>query len=148
MPDPQPGAAPDPAKLRHQIQFVRDTLRRLGEIRARGPEAFLSDHILQAAAVRGLQIGVEAVLDAANHIIAREGLGLPRTYQESIDLLIRHGVLPRDRADAFAVMVRFRNRAVHLYDEIDPAEILRILDGHLGDFEAFIAAIVERYLRR
>jgi uncharacterized protein YutE (UPF0331/DUF86 family) len=79
MRDPQPGTAPDPAKLRHQIQFVRDTLRRLAEIRARGAEAFLSDHILQAAAVRGLRIGVEAVLDAANHIIARGSATSPST---------------------------------------------------------------------
>jgi len=42
-------------------------------------------------------------------------------------------------------MVRFRNRAVHLYDEIDPSEVFAIMEQNLGDFEAFIQAIIQRY---
>lgn len=42
-------------------------------------------------------------------------------------------------------MVRFRNRAVHLYDEIDSAEVFQILDRHLGDFDLVIAAMTTRY---
>ena len=42
-------------------------------------------------------------------------------------------------------MVRFRNCAVYLYDEIDPAEVHRIVTSHLDDFEIFLAAIVQRY---
>lgn len=44
-------------------------------------------------------------------------------------------------------MVRFRNRAVHLYDTISPDEVYRILDRHLGDFDVFVAAIVRRFFR-
>ena len=46
----------------------------------------------------------------------------------------------------FARMVRFRNRAVHLYEEIAPGEVARILREDLGDFDAFVRAMVERYL--
>jgi uncharacterized protein YutE (UPF0331/DUF86 family) len=42
-------------------------------------------------------------------------------------------------------MVSFRNRIVHMYDEIDPGEIFTILEEHLGDFETFIRAITQRY---
>jgi uncharacterized protein YutE (UPF0331/DUF86 family) len=42
-------------------------------------------------------------------------------------------------------MVRFRNRAVHLYDRIDPREVWKILQEDLGDFELFIGAMVERF---
>lgn len=52
----------------------------------------------------------------------------------------------RDRLPAFVRMVGFRNRAVHLRDEIEPAQILRILEQDLGDFEVFIGAMVKRYL--
>lgn len=38
-----------------------------------------------------------------------------------------------------------QNRAVHLYDEIDPTEVFAIMENHLDDFEVFIRAITQRY---
>jgi uncharacterized protein YutE (UPF0331/DUF86 family) len=78
-----------------------------------------------------------------HHRAAR--LGLPKTYQESLDLLFQEGILPPEKAEDFARMVRFRNRAVHLYDRIDPREVWKILQEDLGDFELFIGAMVERF---
>ena len=138
--------SPDREKIRQKVQFIRDALRLLDQIREGGQEAFSQDAIAQAAAVRGLQVAIEAILDAANHIIAREGLGLPKTYRESVELLARHGILPQDRLPAFVRMVGFRNRAVHLYDEIEPDQVFRILEQDLGDFEIFIGVMVARYL--
>ena len=86
-----------------------------------------------------------APVDMANHIVARQGLGTPTSYQEAVDLLIDHGVLPAENAEAYGQMVRFRNRAVHMYYEIDVDEVCAILDSDLSDFETFIAAIVKRY---
>jgi uncharacterized protein YutE (UPF0331/DUF86 family) len=42
-------------------------------------------------------------------------------------------------------MVRFRNRAVHLYEQILPAEIWQILQTHLGDFDIVLRALATRY---
>jgi uncharacterized protein YutE (UPF0331/DUF86 family) len=136
----------DAEKIRTKIQFVRDTVRRLEEIRSRGREAFLADPILQGAAERNLQVGIEAMLDTANHIIAREGLAVPKTYREAMDALVREGVLPASHGESFRRMISFRNRAVHLYDRIDPAEVYAILESHLGDFETFLGAVTRRYL--
>ncbi|NJL26948.1 MAG: DUF86 domain-containing protein [Thermoanaerobaculia bacterium] len=135
----------DLEKLRQKVQYVRDTRRHLSAIRDRGRDVFLSDRILEAAATRYLHTGIEAMIDAANHIISREGLGLPKTYHEAMSLLLREGILPREMASTLERMVKFRNRAVHLYDEISPEEIWGILDNHLGDFERFLEAIVRRY---
>ncbi len=136
----------DPDRLRNPIQHVRERLRRLRGIRDRGRKAFLEDEILQDAAVRSLQAAIEALLDIANHVVSREGMGTPTRYREAIDLLVEHGVLPSAHADRFRAMVAFRNRVVHLYDEVDAEEVHDILENHLGDFETFLAAIVERYL--
>ncbi|MBI4729280.1 MAG: DUF86 domain-containing protein [Acidobacteria bacterium] len=138
--------AVDRDKVRQKIQYVREALRRLADIRARGDDAFLADPILQAAATRWLQVAIEAVIDAANHIIAREGLGLPKTYREAVEILAAEGILPKEKTAGFVKMVKFRNRAVHLYDEISPGEILTILQSDLGDFEDFIGILVKRYL--
>lgn len=135
----------DLEKLRQKAQYVRDTVRRLTEMRAGGREAFLGDRIFEAAATRYLHTAIEAMIDAANHIISREGLGLPKTYHEAMSLLLREGILPRDMASTLERMVKFRNRAVHLYDEINPVEIWEIIENHLGDFDRFLEAIVQRY---
>lgn len=143
--DRRPDAVPDLDVLRQKIHYVQDTLRDLRGIGHGGKEHFLEDRLSQAAATRMLQVGVEAILDAANHIIARERLGIPKTYAEAITILVREGILPREKKDDLTRMVRFRNRAVHLYDEIDPSEIWRIIEHHLGDFEVVIEALVQRY---
>jgi uncharacterized protein YutE (UPF0331/DUF86 family) len=132
-------------KLRTKLQFLRDSLRRLEEIRSRGREAFLAEKILEAAAERNLQIAIEAMLDTANHIIAREGLAVPKTYREAMEVLLREGILPRSHWESFLQMASFRNRLVHLYEEIDPGQVFSLLEEHLGDFEAFISAITRRY---
>lgn len=133
-------------KIRARLQFIREAVRQLEQIRARGRESLLGDPILQAAALRNLQVGIEAMLDISHAVIARDGLGIPGTYREAIEILLRHGILPTAHAADFLNMASFRNRLVHLYDTVEPAEIADILDGHLGDFASFIAAITERYL--
>lgn len=135
----------DREKVRTKIQFLRESLGHLERIRSLGEEAFLSDPILQAATVRYLQVGIEAMLDIASHVIAREGLGAPETYRQSIEILLQNGILPADHTEAFLAMIGFRNRAVHLYESVDPREVARILGNHLGDFEAFVSAVSRRY---
>lgn len=135
----------DREKVRTKLQFLRESLGHLERIRSLGEEAFFADPILQAAAIRYLQVGIEAMLDTAHHVIAREGLGTPETNRQSIEILLQQGILPTDRAEAFLGMIGFRNRVVHLYQNVDPKEVARILEGHLGDFEAFLAAVSRRY---
>lgn len=137
----------DRKKLRNQIDFVRQTVRRLRQISEMDRVSFLGDDIVQAASVRYLQTAIEALLDIANHIVAREGLGTPKSYQESIDLLVQNKILSGDDQEAYRRMVRFRNRAVHLYDRIDADDIHKILTSHLDDFDRFLAAVVAKYFR-
>lgn len=135
----------DPDRLRPKIHHIRDRMRRLRAIAGRGWDAFRDDELVQDAAVRNLQTSVEAVLDMASHIVSREGMGTPASYREAIDLLLEDGLLPEERADAFRAMIGFRNRAVHLYDEIEAEEVFRIMEEDLSDFEAFISSVVRRY---
>lgn len=135
----------DRGRLRPKIVHIRERLRRLRGIRGRGREAFLDDELLQDAAVRNLQTAIEALLDMANHIVSRGGLGTPASYRDAIDSLLEHGILPGERGDAFRAMIGFRNRAVHLYDELDAEGVFEILENDLGDFEVFIGRVVDRF---
>ncbi|CEP69300.1 Protein of unknown function DUF86 [Moorella glycerini] len=93
-----------------------------------------------------LQVAIEAMLDICAHIISREGWGLPKSYVETVELAAHNGLIPQQLEDTYKAMARFRNRVVHLYDEIDAAEIWNVIQNHLDDFRPFIAAVIRRYL--
>lgn len=132
-------------KLRDKISFIERNLRRLTRLAALPREQFSAEDISFHAAVHLLQTGIEAMIDIAGHIAARERLGSPKTYAEAFELLAEAQIIPRNFLSIAKRMVSFRNRAVHLYDKIDPDAVYAILQQNLQDFEEFIGYIVQRY---
>ncbi|WPD18655.1 type VII toxin-antitoxin system HepT family RNase toxin [Thermaerobacter composti] len=135
----------DREKVRDKLDFIRRNLVHLKALARRGPATLRDDKIAEAAAVHMLQTSIEAMIDVANHVVARLGLGVPKSYREAFDLLVEAGILPAEHRATFHRMVRFRNRAVHLYDTISPEEVHAILARHLGDFDLFIGAVVRQF---
>ena len=85
-----------------------------------------------------------SILDAASHIVSEERLGEPRTNQELIDLLARHGWIPARLELPLHRMIGFRNVLVHGYDEVDLAVVEDIVRHRLDDLLAFAAVVRER----
>ena len=134
-------------KLRQKIAFIEGNLRNLRDIAQVTEDEFMASNLHFHASVRMLQIAVEAMIDAASHIVAAERLGLSKNYAHTFQLLAAAHIIPQDFAEKAKQMARFRNRAVHLYDDdIDPPEIYNILQNDLADFEEFVRLIVGRYL--
>lgn len=134
-------------KIRDKISFIEKNLRRLKKIGETPLADFTEESISYHAAIRLLQVSIEAVVDIGNHIVARERLGVPKTYGEIFDLLARSGVIPSEFAVTARKMVKFRNRAVHLYADLSEREVYSILKNDLSDFTRFISYIVKRYLK-
>ena len=100
----------DRDKVRDKTTFIRrnlDTLRKLADTPR---DAFLDGSIHFHAAVRLLQTSVEAMIDTGAHIVAREGLGSPKSYGEVFDLLSSAKIIPLEYLDKAKAMARFRNR--------------------------------------
>jgi uncharacterized protein YutE (UPF0331/DUF86 family) len=91
-----------------------------------------------------LQIAVQAALDVASHIVSDDRLGEPRTNQELFELLAKNGFIDQDLARALRASVGFRNILVHGYASVDKAVVKDVLENHLGDLVAFVAAIRAR----
>ena len=108
-------------------------------------EDFSREVINEYAATRMLQIIIEAMLDICAHIIAREGWGLPKSYGDLITLASQHDLIPREMKETYQSMVRFRNRVVHLYDNVDKQEIYDIIQNHLDNFQPFMQRVIKRY---
>jgi uncharacterized protein YutE (UPF0331/DUF86 family) len=130
------------SKVRDKIQIIKNNLNKLEVIKQGSLEEFLENPLAPDASIRILQVSIEAMLDISHHIISRRHLGTPKTYRETIELLEQAGIIPNKMLPTLTKMVKFRNRAVHLYDKITDEEIYQIIQHHLVDFEDFISAIV------
>jgi len=133
-------------KIRQKLDGLQKNIAFLESMSQMSIDEFVMDPRNYLSAIRILQISVEAMIDIANHIIAQKGLGVPQTYHDSIKILTKEGYLPQDKETIFRAMIRFRNRAVHMYDEIDEKEIYRIIREHLGDYQDFVDSIIKRCL--
>ncbi|NLK00285.1 MAG: DUF86 domain-containing protein [Clostridia bacterium] len=127
--------------LYQKINIIEDNLKKLEELASLPEQDFLSKFYYIESAKYLLQISIEAMLDIANHIIARRNYGTPKTYAESFIILVEKGILPGDKKNTFVRMAKFRNRIVHLYHQVDDKEVHRIVKVSLDDFRDFINAV-------
>lgn len=91
-----------------------------------------------------LQRAIQACIDLANVMIAKEGLGLPNTYRQSFEILRQHQIIGGELTSKMASMVGFRNISVHDYGQIKPEIVHSIVKNHLVDFENFYTIILNR----
>ena len=129
----------DLEKIRAKSQIIEANLARLEQLRTQSQDAFLADFRNVESAKRLLQVSIEAMVDAATHIIARKRLLTPATSGEAFARLGESGLLPQDHVATYFKMVRFRNRLVHMYGEVDDNEVYRMLQMNLGDFRTFLS---------
>lgn len=91
-----------------------------------------------------LQKAIQACIDLANVVIAKEGLGLPNSYRQSFELLEKFSIISSDLSKTMAKMVGFRNISVHDYEEVNPEIVKSIVKNNLQDFETFYRVIFEK----
>lgn len=132
----------DAERLRLQFEKLDERVTQLDGIVRVGRAKFLSDATLQAAAERQLQVSIQSCLDIGNHLIAELQLRRPTTYTQVFVILGEAGVLPVEFASEVARMAGFRNRLVHLYDEVSSADLYDILQERLGDFAEFARHVI------
>lgn len=106
---------------------------------------FLKDKILIGSAKYYLQVSIEACLDVANHIIASERFRAPSDYADSFKVLEEAGVVPPDLGQNLRQMAKFRNRLVHLYGEIDNANVYEFIKEDLKDIDEIKSIILKKY---
>ncbi|MHB8170130.1 MAG: type VII toxin-antitoxin system HepT family RNase toxin [Thermincolia bacterium] len=134
----------DKEKIRSKLQTIEGNTAKLKQLASYSLNDFLQDFRNVEAAKHLLQVNVEAMLDVANHISARNRWKTPGTSTEALMQLEQNGYLETDDLDTFNKMVKFRNRVVHLYHMVDDQEIYKILQENLDDFGIFVKRIVNK----
>ncbi|HHU33471.1 MAG: type VII toxin-antitoxin system HepT family RNase toxin [Zhaonellaceae bacterium] len=134
----------DKEKIRSKIQIIEDNMAKLSVLSKYSYEFFKSDFRNVEAAKHLLQVNIEVMIDIANHIIARNRWKTPETSAASLRLLAQHDYFGEEKLKTFEQMVKFRNRIVHLYYDVDDKEIYDILKNKLDDFKYFIKSIIAK----
>jgi uncharacterized protein YutE (UPF0331/DUF86 family) len=84
-----------------------------------------------------LQVSIETCISIGNHIVSRFQLGLPGEYAEIFKLLGTHKIISDNLVSKFFAMIRFRNRLVHIYWDIDDNLIFKFIKEDIKDFHDF-----------
>ena len=132
----------DESRVLRKLQVITDSLSKLEELACMDRDSFLSDFRSIDSAKYSLQISIEAMIDICNHIISRKRFRAPATNAESFEIVSEAGLLPADALPVYRSMARFRNRIVHMYDEVDDSQVYEILQARLGDIRDFVRSIV------
>jgi uncharacterized protein YutE (UPF0331/DUF86 family) len=133
--------------IQRKILFMETALKKLEKTAALSYEEFKANFHFVDSAKYNLQVVIEAMIDAASHIVARERWGVPVTSGDYIKLLVEHGVFEKEQGLRFIQMIKFRNRIVHLYQDIDEGQIYKILQEDLEDVRIFMKGITKTFLR-
>ncbi|MBE0425219.1 MAG: DUF86 domain-containing protein [Nitrospirae bacterium] len=129
-------------KIEKNLSLIQDSLLELKGLSKMSEEEFLSDRRNAAASESFLRRSLEAIFDIGRHILAK-GYGFKEIEYKKIAIeLGERGVIDKEYARTLLKMAGYRNRMVHLYNEITSKEIYGILTKHLLDIERFISKIV------
>lgn len=69
----------DKSVLRNKINFINESLNKLNSLRQLNKDEFLNNFQAVDSSKYNLQVAIEAIIDIASHIIAREKMGVPAT---------------------------------------------------------------------
>jgi uncharacterized protein YutE (UPF0331/DUF86 family) len=108
------------------------------------PERIGSDVREERFIAHTLQLAVQAVLDAAAHVVADEKLGEPRHYRDCFEILGQAGWISEPLSQALVKMAGFRNILVHGYETVDLAIVRDVVENRLGDLLGFCSALRKR----
>jgi uncharacterized protein YutE (UPF0331/DUF86 family) len=131
----------DVEKIQQKIIFMQDSLHKLRQLQKISQDDFVEDFRNADSAKYLLQVTIEAMLDIANHIIARNRWGKPETNKQTFEILSQQEIISVEDINIFFSMTKFRNRIVHMYFTVDDQVIYEITQHNLEDFSRYIQLI-------
>ena len=124
-----------------KVELIEDMLAGIATLPLASEEELTADPRMLAAGESFLRRALEALLDLGRHLLAK-GFGIPAAEYKAIPRELEQvGVLTPDLAARLLEMAGYRNRLIHMYDEVTPGELYQILTSHLGDVPAVLDAL-------
>ena len=125
-------------KLRQISSVILSSLERLEDLRKLTRDTFASDEHKIGSAKYNLIVAIEGIINLCNHIIAKNGYRTPEDYADTFRVMAERNAFMPEFTNTLIQMVRFRNRLVHIYWEVDNNELYRIIHSNLQDIRRFL----------
>ncbi len=120
--------------IQKEIKF----LRRCGQLSF---EEFRKEENLDRVHLH-LRFALEGMFHVGSHILSRIPGGRFTEYKEVACRLGEVGIVEKDFAEKKLVPIAgYRNRLTHLYYEVTPEELYKIVNENLTDIESFLEAV-------
>jgi uncharacterized protein YutE (UPF0331/DUF86 family) len=130
----------DAERLVAVLSRVTARLRILDEYAQQERDALLGDRVRLGDLKYTFQTAIEACIDAAHHVVADQGLGVPSSNADAFRLLGGAGIITAELAATMGASVGFRNVLVHGYAEVDDQKVVEHLQ-HREALRRYVAAM-------
>lgn len=131
----------DKEKIKKRFSEINEALEEIRKLTSLNDEEFWSKKEYIAAVKYYLLQAIESVGSVCVHIAAKKFNKGVSAFGECFEILEKEGFLEESLTSRLRKMVKFRNKLMHKYWEIDDKNILNYTREDLGDFEEFIKAI-------
>jgi uncharacterized protein YutE (UPF0331/DUF86 family) len=118
----------DAERLLALVARITARLAILDDYASQDSESLSTDRVRLGDLKYTFQTAIESCIDAAQHVVADQGLGVPATNAAAFRSLAEGGVIDQALAVRMAGAVGFRNVLVHGYAEVDDALVVANLD--------------------
>jgi len=131
----------DKEKIKQRFSEINDSLEEIKRLVSLNEKEFWSKKENIAAVKYYLLQAIEAVGGICVHIAAKKLNKGVSSFGECFEILEKEKLLTKNLSSRLKKMVKFRNKLIHRYWEIDDKNILEYSKKDRGDFEEFIKAI-------
>jgi len=121
-----------------RIKKIDEAIAELKKLQKFSKKEFLKDKTIQYAAMYGMILGIEAICDIGNHILANFFNRPADTYKDIILSLGECEIIPQSFAKKSSQMTDFRNILIHLYLKIDSQEVYKNFKKAPLEFNKFV----------
>lgn len=128
----------NPDKVRKITSEILTALERLEDLQKLTKTEFIADPHKIGSAKYNLIVAIEGAVDLCNHVISKNGFRTPEDYTDTFMVMREKGAFDEGFTSSLIQMVRFRNRLVHIYWDVDDAELYRIIQTNLKDIRRFL----------
>ncbi len=129
--------------LLNKAAMIERCVMRAREEYATAGDSFEKNYSRQDAAILNIQRACDAAIDAGQHLVRRERIGIPQSSADVFALLARADLIPLDLSKRLEKMVGFRNISVHEYQRVSIPIVEAIIRERLDDFLEYSSILLK-----
>lgn len=132
----------DAQRIRTKLAYIQEQVAAIQSLTGtKTREEILADPWVVRGIKYALQTAIEAMIDIAYHVAAKQFNVAPTDSRHALSILAEKGVYSQEELRIYGSMVGFRNRVVHGYQEVSADRVYALATQELSDFESFVQHI-------